>query len=296
MIRSMTGFGEAERDTPAGRLRAELRTVNHRYFSANLKLARQVERYEPLIRDWLRSRLQRGHINFTLRLEMPDAEGGTAALRVDEARAQQYMRALKQLKQQLGLAGEIDLQLLTRFGDVLVSEDDAVAPVIDADTVREITEAAASAAVTMREEEGGRLASDLEGRLVSIEAAIVAIEERAPIRLIVERDRIRRVVNELLEGVGIEDERVAREVAFLAERWDVTEELVRLRSHIVLFRQTISADAGEPVGKRLSFLTQEMNREANTIGSKANDAPIEHAVITIKEDIERLREQVENVE
>jgi uncharacterized protein (TIGR00255 family) len=132
--------------------------------------------------------------------------------------------------------------------------------------------------------------------LSAIEAAIVAIEERAPVRLIVERDRIRRVVAELLDGVAFDDERVAREIAFLAERWDVSEEMVRLRSHIALFRQSLTLDAAEPVGKRLSFLTQEMNREANTIGSKANDAPIEHAVIAIKEEIERLREQVENVE
>jgi uncharacterized protein (TIGR00255 family) len=113
--------------------------------------------------------------------------------------------------------------------------------------------------------------------------------------MVTERDRMRRVVSELLEGIPLDEERVNREIAMLAERWDVSEELVRLRSHIELFRSTVAGD-GEPVGKRLSFLIQEMNREANTIGSKANDAEIEHGVIAIKDEIERLREQVENVE
>jgi uncharacterized protein (TIGR00255 family) len=148
----------------------------------------------------------------------------------------------------------------------------------------------------MREDEGRRLADDLEQRLQGIETAMAAIGVAAPARLVAERDRMRRVVAELLEGQPIDEDRVAKEIAFIAERWDVSEELVRLRSHLELFRETVDADVTEPVGKRLSFLIQEMHREANTIGSKANDAVIEHRVIAIKDEIERLREQVENVE
>jgi uncharacterized protein (TIGR00255 family) len=122
------------------------------------------------------------------------------------------------------------------------------------------------------------------------------IAELSPARLVAERDRMRRVVAELLEGVPIDEDRIAREIAFIAERWDISEEVVRLRSHIELFRSSLADPSAEPVGKRLSFLTQEMNRETNTIGSKANDAAIEHQVIAIKDEIERLREQVENVE
>ena len=159
-----------------------------------------------------------------------------------------------------------------------------------------MTEAAAAAAVRMREEEGQRLATDLEERLVGIETAMGGIAAAAPARLVAERDRMRRVVAELLEGHPVDEDRVAKEIAFIAERWDISEELVRLRSHLELFRATVDADSAEPVGKRLSFLIQEMHREANTIGSKANDAAIEHRVIAIKDEIERLREQVENVE
>jgi len=295
MIRSMTGFGEAERDTAAGRLRAEVRTVNHRFFSANLRLARPIERYEGPVREWLRARLPRGHVNFSLRIER-DGLGPASAVQVDLDRAKQYLGALRTLQAELGLTGEIDVRLLTRFGDLIVLEDEGAQVEVDLDRVREVTEAAADAAVRMREEEGIRLAQDLEERLVGIEAAMAEIAEAAPARLLAERDRMHRVVAELLEGRPLDVDRIAREIALIAERWDISEELVRLRSHLELFRDTMAADASEPVGKRLGFLIQEMNRESNTIGAKANDAAIEHRVIAIKEEIERLREQVENVE
>ena len=296
MIRSMTGFGEAELDTPAGRLRAEARTVNHRYFSLNLRVGRAVDRFEPQIRDWLRALLPRGHVNFSLRLETADGTGDEIALRVDEARARQYLRLLRSLKTELGLPGEVDLSLLSRFTDLIVDETEVEERVPDSASVQAVTEAAARAVIAMREDEGLRLRVDLEERLSSIAATMDQIEALAPKRLVAERDRMRRVVAELLEGVPLDEDRIAREIAYIAERWDVSEELVRLRSHIDLFRETLADEGAEPVGKRLSFLTQEMNRETNTIGSKANDAAIEHQVIAIKDEIERLREQIENVE
>ncbi len=235
-------------------------------------------------------------MNGTLRLERAEAEeGGVPAVRLDQARARQYQRALEELKQTLALPGEVDVALIARYGDILQAEEpDAVE--VAADDVRAVVEQAARATAAMREEEGARLAADLEDRLRAIETAMAAIEAQAPARLVAERDRIRRVVSELLEDVPIDEDRVAREIAFLAEKWDISEELVRLRSHIELFRASLASDAAEPVGKRLGFLVQEMNRETNTIGSKANDAAIEHRVVAIKEEIERLREQVDNVE
>jgi uncharacterized protein (TIGR00255 family) len=296
MIRSMTGFGEAELDTPAGRLRAEARTVNHRYFSLNLRVGRAVDRFEPQIRDWLRALLPRGHVNFSLRLETADGTGDEIALRVNEARARQYLRLLRSLKAELGLPGEVDLTLLSRFTDLIVDETEVEERVPDSASVQAVTEMAARAVIAMREDEGLRLRVDLEERLSAIAATMDHIEALAPKRLVAERDRMRRVVAELLEGVPLDEDRIAREIAYIAERWDVSEELVRLRSHIELFQETLADEGAEPVGKRLSFLTQEMNRETNTIGSKANDAAIEHQVIAIKDEIERLREQIENVE
>src|SRR5690606_4063443 len=142
----------------------------------------------------------------------------------------------------------------------------------DVGSVQQVTEAAARAVIAMREDEGLRLRADLEERLNSIETTMARIAELAPARVVAERNRMRRVVAELLEGVPLDEDRIAREIAYIAERWDISEELVRMRSHIELYRETLADDSPEPVGKRLSFLTQEMNRETNTVGSKANDA------------------------
>jgi uncharacterized protein (TIGR00255 family) len=296
MIRSMTGYGEAEQDTSFGRLRAEVRTVNHRYFSANLRLASVLERFEPQIREWLRTHFPRGHVNFSIRLEGALIGNGMNPLVLDVDRARAYLGLLRDLKEQLGLPGEVDVALLSRFGDLFRPADANADDPIDPESLRAVTDAAARAAITMREDEGKRLEADLRGRLAAIEAAMEHIATRAPARLIGERDRLRKAVSELVGDVSVDDERLAREIAYMAERWDISEELVRLRSHIELFRQTLATSADEPVGKRLGFLTQEMHREANTIGSKANDADIDHRVIAIKEELERLREQIENVE
>src|SRR5690606_34091523 len=205
-------------------------------------------------------------------------------------------RLLRSLQDELGLKGEIDLALLSRFGGLVIEDAEAEVAVPAAEDVRAVTEAAARAVIAMREDEGLRLRADLEERLAAIETIMARIAELAPARMVAERDRMRRVVSELLEGVPLDEDRIAREIAYIAERWDISEELVRLRSHIELFRETLADESAEPVGKRLSFLTQEMNRETNTIGSKANDAAVEHQVIAIKDEIERLREQIENVE
>lgn len=298
MIRSMTGYGEAELETAAGRLRAEARTVNHRYFSLNVRLGRGLDRFEPQIREWLRAYLPRGHVNYSLRLETPEngATEDAVSLRLNEVKARRYLHLLRTLKDTLDLPGEVDLALLSRFTDLVVDEDDTEQPLPEPEQVRAVSEAAAAAVITMREQEGRRLAEDLEERVEGIERALARILVQSPVRLLAERDRMRRVVAELLEGVPLDEDRIAREIAYIAERWDISEEVVRLRSHIEVFRELVGDPAPDPVGKRLSFLTQEMNRETNTIGSKANDALIEHQVIAIKDEIERLREQIENVE
>jgi uncharacterized protein (TIGR00255 family) len=193
--------------------------------------------------------------------------------------------------------GTPSLELLARYNDIFVrGEPDETVAEIGAEALRPVVEAAAQQAIQMREDEGRRLADDLEGRLAAIEQALGRIEAWAPERIVAERDRLRAAVQELAGGIAIDDARLTQEIVLLAERWDVNEELVRFRSLLELFRELLGSEAKEPVGKRLSFLVQEMNREANTIGSKANDARIAHAVVALKDEIERLREQVENVE
>lgn len=299
MIRSMTGYGEAERSTPAGLLRAELRTVNHRHFNANFRTPNALARWEVEMREWLRALLPRGHANCTVRLEpLPGSAAAALGLRIDEERVVAYLALFAELKMRFDVHGQPDLALLTRYPDVFVRDDAASggAEEVGADDLRALLEDAARSAIAMREDEGKRLQADLEERLAAIDRALEEISAMAPERLLAERDRLREAVRELSAGVGVNEDRLAQEIAHLAERWDVNEELVRFRSHNALFRELLAADAAEPVGKRLSFLVQEMHREANTIGSKANHAGIAHRVVAIKEEVERLREQVENVE
>lgn len=295
MIRSMTGYGEAERATAAGRLRVEVRTVNHRFFSANLRTPAALDRFDVQIQNWLRAILPRGHVNCQVRLESPEGDASEPPLQLNEGRARQYLRVLQEMKERLGLAGQVDLELLARMPS-LIEVGDVESVAVEPSELQAAVETAARAVVLMREEEGKRLQKDLEERLAAIETAMEVVRERAPARLEHERDRLRRAVAELAGDAGADEDRLAREIAYLAERWDIAEELVRLASHIELFREILTSDDTEPVGKRLGFLVQEMHREANTIGSKANDAAIEHQVVAIKNEIERLREQVDNVE
>lgn len=295
MIRSMTGYGEAERDTGAGRLRVEIRTVNHRFLNTQVRTPPGLDRMENEITGWLRPALARGHARVTITLER--AAGTLPPLEVDLARARQVHEALEQVRRELGLTSPVDLGLVTRFGDIFRTPEEAEEGVreVPAELLRDAVDEALRGVVAMREAEGARLREDLEGRLEAMAGLVSRVEERAPERLTAERDRLREAIRVLSEGVGVDEDRLAREVAHLAERWDIAEETVRFRAHIEAFREALAPD-GDQVGKRLGFLVQELNREANTIGSKANDAVISHLALSLKEEIERVREQLENVE
>ncbi|MEX2584474.1 MAG: YicC/YloC family endoribonuclease [Gemmatimonadota bacterium] len=297
MIRSMTGYGEATGQTAAGVLRVELRTVNHRYFNLNTRLPSSLAKWENAIREWLRVQFGRGHVNLTARWE-PEGDAGEApAYKLDDDKVRNYLQLFGQLSDRFGVAGSPDLALLTRYSDIIVrAGEEEEPPEIDAEDLRKIVQGAAAQVIVMREDEGKRLEVDLRERVAAIEQALQRVHSRAPQRLEAERERLTVAVAELLQGATLDENRLAQEIAMLAERWDLNEELVRFRSHNELFIELLDAASSEPVGKRLSFLVQEMHREANTIGSKANDAGIAHLVVAIKDEVERLREQVENVE
>jgi uncharacterized protein (TIGR00255 family) len=201
------------------------------------------------------------------------------------------------LQEDLGTSGPIEVASILRFGDILrspaqASDDEGLDPAL----IREVVEEAAREALATREEEGARLREDLLNGLEAMAKGLSAIEERAPGRLVAERDRLRTAVRELSEQEEVDQDRLAKEIAYLAERWDINEELVRFRAHIQAFLETLESDSSRAVGKRLGFMVQEMHREANTIASKANDLEIGHASVSLREEIERLREQLENVE
>lgn len=278
-------------------MRVEIRTVNHRFLNLQLRTPGGMERLQGVIEEALRSRLARGHATVHVSVERASevADGGVP---IDLERARGYRDALRAMQNELGVGGSIDVGTLAAFRDVFQPPArGSDLPDVDPALLGEVVGEAADAVVAMREAEGARLADDLEGRLALMESAIEKIRVRAPERLIAERDRLRQAIADLLEGSQVPDEeRIAREVAHLAERWDIHEELTRFDAHLALFRETLRGGSREGVGKRFGFISQEILREANTIGSKANDAEIARHVVTLKEEIERLREQLENVE
>jgi len=285
----MTGFGVAEGDVAGSRLTVEIRSVNHRFFNPTLKLPSQFTRWEGEVREALRKSVSRGHVTLFARV---DRTADVAV--VDEARFSAYVTQLRSLQQRHGLDASLDVATILRMPDVMASgtvEEEGSA----ADLVA-IVERAAKALDEMRTAEGARLVSYLDQRLSIVEEAYKRIEERAPARLIEQRDRVRQTVRELAEGVAVDEQRLAQEIAILADRLDVSEEISRFRSHLEAFRGALRKPPSDGVGKRLGFLLQEMLREANTTGSKSNDASMLRDVVLIKEELERIREQVENLE
>lgn len=286
----MTGFGAAEGKVAGGRLRIEIRTVNHRYFNPQLKLPYDLAGVEGELRERLRALLERGHVAVSARwVEQPEAQ---AAVMLDLDRAKQVVKALRELKKRLKLKGDPDLAFVARHPDVLTySGDGAVMTWAD---VQPVAERAAAEVLAMREREGRALTADLTARLDALEAGAKVIAARAPDRVTHELARLQKQVSELAGGVQVDPQRLAVEVALLADRVDIAEELVRFQTHLAAVRSALAGSGA--VGKQLGFLAQELLREINTMGSKANDAAITQAVIGMKGELERFREQLENLE
>jgi len=292
MISSMTGFGAADGAIGDSRVSVEIRSVNHRFFSPNLKLPQALVRWEGEVREILRQRIARGHVTLTARLDRTAASGLTV---IDESRVALYAAALKELKKKHALGGDVDLATVLRLPDVITlpsEELDATA----GESLATVVNQAVASLISMRRAEGAQLAAFLLERVAAVETRLARIEGRAPIRLKEHHQRVTRTVSDLIGAAGADPQRVAQEIAILADKLDVAEELDRFRSHLAAFRETARSQTADPVGKRLGFILQEMVREANTIGSKASDAQIQEDVIAIKEELERVREQVENLE
>jgi uncharacterized protein (TIGR00255 family) len=287
----MTGFGAAEGPAGSGRLRVELRTVNHRFFNFAPKLPGDLASLEQELRERLRREFDRGHV--TAQVRWVEAPERALALTVDTDRARAIAVRLRELRAAAGLDGSIDVDLVARQPDVLRWEGGDAPEVAWAD-LEPIVAAAAAECRAMREREGAVLAQELRRRLDLMEEAAEAIAARAPERLVRERDRLRAAVAELLDGRTADEQRIAQEVALTADRLDITEELVRFAAHVAAAREALAAD--RPMGKQLGFLAQELGREVNTMGAKANDAIITQRVIAMKGELEKFREQLENLE
>jgi uncharacterized protein (TIGR00255 family) len=288
----MTGFGSADGTVGKVRVSVEVRTVNHRFFNPSIKLPPAFAAWEGDVREALRAVIARGHAAVTVRTHR-DVADSTAG--VDETRFAAYAAHLKALRDRYGLGGEVDVATILRMPDVLVSAgSDLDEPGGFPDELLAVLGRALDALTIMRCAEGARIVEFLRARIATVEAAVARLEQRAPQRVVEHRERLKTAVAELTGGLALDPQRMAQEIAILADRLDVSEELDRFRAHIAAFRDAL--DGGNEVGKRLGFLTQELLREANTTGSKSNDAAMMHDVVEIKEELEKIREQVDNLE
>lgn len=293
VIRSMTGYGRSDVRNAAGNLAVEMRSVNNRYLDVQIKLPRSLNALEPRIRKEVQEGFSRGRVDvFVTR---SGADSSPFRFTVDHDRAEQYIRALNELKARFSLPGEVDLALLNALPDIIgkeeITEDLEALWASLAGGLRQ----AIGELRSMREQEGASLAQDIAGRLNTIEALIETVQVRLPLTLEQARKRMTDALEKLLKDPP-EPARLAQEIAILAERTDVTEEITRLGSHMGQFRAMMQGAGKEPVGRKLDFLIQEMGREVNTIASKALDAEISLQVVNMKAELEKIREQVQNIE
>ena len=293
MIRSMTGFGAGRAEQGGEALGVEVRAVNGKFCDVKPRLPRELAALETEVTRIVKSRVQRGVVDVAVRRESGAAGRGTEP-RIDLPLAAAYTKVLRDMKASLGLSGEPGVNEIAALDGVLSlgeSPPDLAAATV---ALQSALGAALDALEVMRLKEGAALSADVSARIDSAEKSIAAIQQLSPASVEAFRDRLTARVAELSRGLPLEPARLSQEVALFADRVDVAEELTRLGSHLVQLRALLATDA--PAGRRLEFLLQEVNREVNTIGSKAQHAGIAGHVVEIKAELERLREQVQNVE
>jgi len=294
MIRSMTGYGRAEVSGPRISAAVECRSVNHRHLDISLKLPRALAVYEPDARRLIQAALQRGRVDVSATLTPAGGAGGTT-LSVNAAQAREYATAARAVADELRLTATLRVEwLLAQPGVLTRDTEPAVAPEEGWALVAQALEAALADLVARREAEGKALAQELGALHETLEAQMALVAARVPVAQTRRMTRLRERIQALLGEIPVDEGRLATEVAALAERADITEELARLRVHLGDLRARI--DEGGQVGRPLDFLIQEINREVNTVGSKADDLEISQAVIAAKATLEKIREQVQNIE
>jgi uncharacterized protein (TIGR00255 family) len=292
MVSSMTGYGRAELVKEDVKASVEISSVNNRFCEIQFRLPKFLSLLESKLKEIILSTITRGKISYTLNWEESLPLASYAKL--NEEAADVYQTIMTQLKEKYHLSGEIRVDHFLNLPDLIKVEKEEY----DVDeawkVVRQVTLKALEEFNSMRKSEGTRLASDLKQRVDNLEETISEIEKLTPLNVNNYRKKLKARISELLADVVVDVQRIEQEVALMAEKCDVTEECVRFKSHNQQFLSAL--EEGGAVGKRLTFLLQEMNREANTIGSKASDAQISQKVIFLKEEIEKLREQVQNIE
>ena len=292
MIRSMTGYGRAEVLVNGRNILVEIRSVNHRYFEFSCRSPRAYGFVESRLKTYLQGKLSRGKVDVNVSIQT--VEGSSASVQVNRELAASYVQALRALEEPLGLRDDLSLSVISRFSDIFtVNKETEDEDTIWAD-VLQVADEATGRFVQMRETEGAKMKEDVESRLDFILQAVEQVEARSPKTVEEYRARLYNKMSEVLGNTQIDEQRILTEAALYAEKIAVSEETVRLRSHVGQFRAILAQ--GGPVGRKLDFLIQECNRETNTIGSKAQDIEIARIVVDIKSEIEKIREQIQNIE
>ena len=292
MIKSMTGFGRCEVQKDARKFTVELKGVNHRYLDVNIRMPKKLNFFETAIRTLLKSYATRGKVDIFITYE--DASQNQLSVKYNEVLAAEYLKYLNQMAEEFGLENDIRVSTLSRYPEVFTMEEQTEDEEELWNGLKEALEGAFTQFVETRTTEGENLKKDILEKLGNLEELVGYIEERSPQIVKEYREKLEEKTRELLADTQIEEGRIAAEVILFADKICTDEEVVRLKSHISHMRNTLEEKEG--IGRKLDFIAQEMNREANTILSKANDIEVSDCSISLKTEIEKIREQIQNIE
>ncbi|WP_308754941.1 YicC/YloC family endoribonuclease [uncultured Anaerotruncus sp.] len=292
MVKSMTGYGRAQRMLGGRDITVEIKSVNHRFFEFSARVPRAYGYLEERLKSYVQGQISRGKVE--VGVTILTVEGQNAVVEANRELAGAYVAALRKIGMEAGLEDDLTLSTLTRFSDIFTVRREAEDEEEIWAAVRTVTDEAVDRFVAMRAAEGERLRADLQNRLESIGRGVAFVKEQSPRTVEAYRERLTAKIREVLADRQIDEARIVTEAAVFADRVAVDEETVRLESHLAQFREILGHDC--PIGRKLDFLVQEINREANTIGSKAQDVSVAQVVVDIKSDVEKIREQIQNIE
>lgn len=292
MIKSMTGFGRCEVQKDSRKFTVELKSVNHRYLDVNIRMPKKLNFFETAIRNLLKSYANRGKVDIFITYE--DLSQAQVAVKYNAVLAGEYLKYLKQMEEEFGLENDIRVSTLSRYPEVFTMEEQSEDEEELWNGLKEALEGAFGQFVRTRQTEGENLKRDILAKLDRLNELTAHIEERSPQIVSEYRAKLEEKMKELLADTQIEESRIAAEVILFADKICTDEEVVRLKSHISHMRNTL--DEKDEIGRKLDFIAQEMNREANTILSKANDIEVSDYAISLKTEIEKIREQIQNIE
>lgn len=293
MIKSMTGFGRCEVTEGERKFTVEMKGVNHRYLDTNIRMPKKLNFFETAIRNLLKKSVQRGKVDIFITYE--DLSESQVSLKYNATLAEEYLTYLKKMEEQFSLENDIRVSTLSRYPEVLTMEEQAIDEEELWKGLQKALNGAVEKFVETRALEGENLKNDLTDKLTHMLELVSRIEERSPEIIAEYKEKLEARVKELLDDAQLEESRVAAEVVIFADKMCTDEEIVRLKSHVVHMKETLASDENG-VGRKLDFIAQEMNREANTILSKANDLEVSNIGIELKTEIEKVREQIQNIE